>query len=249
MYERRSPTRFLAFALYSMAASGNEHRSPTDDVEPGTTVLYFVRHGETEYNREGIMQGSEIDSELNETGREQAHALRDRFSTIPVDVVYSSRLKRARETAEVVAQSLPNPERRDLDDLREISWGVLEGESPSPARDAMLENVKERWARGEFEARVEGGESILDVRDRAIRAAQHIVDREAGRTVLAVTHGRYLRVLLASICEGYDLGDMSGFGHDNTCVNRVLFRGGRFHADLLNCTIHLDGTATRLSRM
>ena len=231
-----------------MDASGNDHRPLPTDVEPRTTVLYFVRHGETENNRTGIMQGSGIDSSLNETGREQAHALRDRFSTIPVDVVYSSRLKRARETAEIIAESLPNAERRDLDDLREMSWGVLEGESPSPARDAMLANVKARWARGEFDVRVEGGESILDVRDRAIRAAQRIVDREAGRTVLAVTHAWYLRVLIASICEGYGLGDMSGLSLDNTCVNRVLFRDGCFHADLLNCTIHLDATATRLSQ-
>jgi broad specificity phosphatase PhoE len=229
-----------------MDAEGNDRSSPSTDRSAGTTVLYFVRHGETEYNRKGIMQGSGVDSSLNRTGREQAHALRRRFSSLPVDVVYSSDLRRAQETADLLAESLPRADRRILSDLREISWGVLEGESPSPTRDAALGTVKSQWAEGNYDARIDGGESILDVRDRAIRAAQHMVEMDASRTILAVTHGRYLRVLLASICDGYDLADMSALGHDNTCVNRLLYRDGRFHADVLNCTTHLDPEASRV---
>ncbi len=230
-----------------MDASGRAVQHPSYADDPTPTVLYFVRHGETEYNRKGIMQGSGVDSSLNETGREQAHALRRRFLSVPIDVVYSSLLRRAEETADVVSESLPNSDRRELDDLREISWGVLEGVAPSPTRDATLNQVTSRWANGEYGARIDGGESILDVQERALRAAEHMVKRDAGRTVLAVTHGRYLRILLASICDGYDLADMPAFGHDNTCVNRILYRNGRFHADLLNCTTHLTSEATRFS--
>jgi len=229
-----------------MDAQGNDPSPPLTDRDMGTTVLYFVRHGETEYNRKGIMQGAGVDSSLNKTGHEQAHALRRRFSSLPVDIVYSSPLRRARETADVLTESLPRAERRILGDLQEISWGVLEGESPSPTRDAALGAVKSQWAEGNYDARIDGGESILDVRDRAIRAVQHMVETHAGRTILAVTHGRYLRVLLASICNGYDLADMSALGHDNTCVNRLLYRDGRFHADVLNCTTHLDPEASRV---
>lgn len=195
------------------------------------------------------MQGSGVDSALNDTGLEQAHALRRRFSSLPVDVVYSSRLRRAQETADVLAESLPHAERRTLDDLREISWGVLEGDVPSPTRDAALDAVKAQWAEGNYDARIDDGESILDVQNRAIRAARHIVDTHPGRTILAVTHGRYLRILLASICDGYTLNDMSTLGHDNTCVNRVLYRDGRFHADLLNCTTHLDPVSSRSQQL
>jgi probable phosphoglycerate mutase len=231
-----------------MDAQGNDPNFTSTDCDAGTTVLYFVRHGETEYNRKGIMQGSGVDSSLNDAGRDQAHALRRRFASLPVDVLYSSHLRRAQETADVLAESLPRAERRTLEDLREISWGVLEGESPSPTRDAALNAVKSQWAEGTYGARIDGGESVIDVRDRAIRAARHMVEANPGCTVLAVTHGRYLRILLASICDGYDLTDMSSLGHDNTCVNRVLYRDGRFHADLLNCTTHLNPAATRLEQ-
>lgn len=205
----------------------------------GDTVLYFVRHGETEYNRKGIVQGSGIDSVLNETGIAQAQALADRFAPLPLDAVYASTLRRARQTADVLASPHEPVRRVELPDLREMSWGIYEGEPPSESRNQALNDLKSDWQRGLYERTVEGGESILDVQQRAVRAARHIVDAEAGRTVAVVTHGRYLRVLLASICDGYDLSHMSEMGHANTCVNRIVYRRGRFTADLLNCTAHL----------
>jgi probable phosphoglycerate mutase len=69
---------------------------------------------------------------------------------------------------------------------------------------------------------------------------KHIVTRETGRTIVVVTHGRYLRVLLASMLDDYGLGDMHRLDHDNTCVNRVVHRAGQFRAELLNCTAHLQ---------
>jgi probable phosphoglycerate mutase len=88
---------------------------------------------------------------------------------------------------------------------------------------------------------MEGGESIRDVQARALQAIDHVVAREAGRTVLVVAHGRYLRILLASILEDHTLSDMHRLGHANTCVNRVEHDGSRFRATTLNCTAHLSG--------
>jgi probable phosphoglycerate mutase len=100
--------------------------------------------------------------------------------------------------------------------------------------------VKARWREGQYGSAIEKGESIRDVEARARRAMEHIVTREAGKTVLVVTHGRYLRVLLATVLDGYGLGDMHRLDHANTCVNRVLHADGQFRADLLNCTAHLE---------
>jgi probable phosphoglycerate mutase len=58
-----------------------------------------------------------------------------------------------------------------------------------------------------------------------------------------VTHGRYLRVLLASVLDGYGLEQMHELGHANTCVNRLVHAGDSFRAELLNCTAHLDDAA------
>lgn len=204
------------------------------------TTFYFVRHGETEYNRLGIIQGGGIDSTLNDTGRRQAEALGQRLAAVDVDVVYASTLKRSQETADIVARPHEPVDRAVLDDLREMSWGVFEGSEPSDERDEALGAIKQSWRNGAYDRAIEGGESIRDVQTRAVRAVEHMLDAEAGRTVLVVTHGRYLRVLLASVLNEYGLEHMNNLGHANTCVNRLTWRRDRFHADLLNCTAHLD---------
>lgn len=211
---------------------------PATDASP--TTLYFVRHGETEYNRKRIMQGGGIDMPLNETGREQAHILADRLDDVPFDVVYSSPMQRARETAEILAGRHEPIPRNELDALREMAWGVFEGQPPSEDRDAALRDIKAAWREGDFDRRIEGGESVLDVQHRAMDAATHLVTEEAGRTALVVTHGRYLRVLLATVLPDAGLAQMHAFGHDNTCVNCLVYDGNRFDAELLNCTAHLE---------
>lgn len=204
------------------------------------TVLYFVRHGETDENRKGIVQGSGIDSVLNERGRMQAQALAKRLADDSLDTVYASTMQRAQQTAEIAAAPHEPISKTYLRDLREISWGVFEGQSPSPTTDAALDDVKNEWQNGQYDSATEAGESARDVQVRALRAVDHIMTRAAGRTVLVVAHGRYLRALLASILEDYTLADMHRLGHSNTCVNRVVHRDGAFRADTLNCTAHLS---------
>lgn len=204
------------------------------------TLLYLVRHGETDHNRQSIMQGRGVDSVLNANGEAQAHALARRLADVPFDVVYSSTLRRAKQTADIVAEMHQPIDVHHLSDLEEISWGVLEGEHPSDERDEQLGRVKGKWRQGVFDVAVEDGESALDVQARAMRAVNHILKREAGKTVLVVTHGRYLRVLLASILSQYGLERMDEVEHGNTSVNRVIHDEGVFHADLLNCTVHLE---------
>lgn len=236
----------LSDALSSQPDDASAQGPARDDAlsEPSISVdimttIYFVRHGETEYNRQGIMQGSGIDSTLNETGIAQARSLASRLAQRSVDTIYASSLQRAQQTADIVAESMGPVSRHVLDDLKEMDWGVYEGSPPSEERDQALARIKAEWHTGSFGVRVEGGESILDVQQRAVRAAHHIINEARGQTIVAVTHGRFLRVLLASILEGYDLSRMSDFGHNNTSVNRVTHQDGVFRADLLNCTAHL----------
>jgi len=204
------------------------------------TVFYFVRHGETEHNRQGIVQGGGIDSVLNDAGRAQAQALAQRLESVDIDTLYASTLQRAKQTAELLAPPHEPLSRTYLRDLNEMNWGVFEGEPPSAERDASMEDIKSAWREGAYDRAIEGGESIRDVQARAQRAIRHIAARENGRTALVVTHGRYLRVLLATLLDGYGLEHMQELGHSNTCVNRVVCTGDRFRADLLNCTAHLS---------
>lgn len=204
------------------------------------TLFYFVRHGETEYNRKRIVQGRGIDSVLNETGHVQARALAYRLSAVPFDSIYTSTLRRARQTAQILAQSHQDVPVAFLEDLEEMAWGVYEGAPPSDDREEELRTIKRRWRHGAFDEAIEGGESVLDVQRRALRAVDHILDHERGRTVLVVTHGRFLRIVLASLLDEYGLERMHELPHSNTAVNRLVCRGDTFKADLLNCTAHLD---------
>lgn len=204
------------------------------------TTLYLVRHGETEYNRLRLVQGRRIDCSLNETGRMQARALAGRLRDVRFDAVYASPLRRARETAEIVVAGRPELSIRLDPDLEEMSWGIYEGEGWTPRIRELLERLTARWDQGVFDEPVEGGESILDVQIRALRAMDALLERHPGQTLLVVTHGRFLRVLIASLLETYGLQRMHDIEHANTGVNILIHETNLFRAELLNCTIHLD---------
>lgn len=203
------------------------------------TTLYFVRHGETEYNRQRIMQGRRIDSSLNEAGRRQAEALAKRFSDVPLDAIYTSSLRRTIETARPICTIHDGVDLRHLADLDEMSWGIHEGTPWCDQLQAMLDEMYGRWDRGEWDYRVQSGESILDVQKRGVRAIKQIVQEHAGDTVLVVTHGRFLRVILSTILE-YGLERMNDIDHANTGVNIITYCNGTYSSSLLNCTAHLD---------
>ena len=209
------------------------------------TTLYFVRHGETDYNRLRIMQGRRIDSTLNENGLRQAEALGERLADLPLDAIYTSALRRTIETADLVAVHHAEVPRFRTADLDEMCWGVYEGEPWSDHLSAVLDEIYCRWDRGEFDYRVEEGESILDVQERALRAVEQIVAGHPGETVLVVTHGRLLRVLLSTLLE-FGLERMNDVNHANTGVNVLTYAGGRFECSLLNCTAHLENGASVL---
>src|SRR5579884_1391455 len=122
------------------------------------TDLLLVRHGETDWNAEGRLQGH-TDRPLSDFGRRQAKELAERLSGERVDAIYASDLARARETAEIVGERLGLPVVIDPD-LREKNWGSWEGLT------------------GDERAGVEyEGETTEAHRDRVLRAIERIVER------------------------------------------------------------------------
>ena len=205
-----------------------------------TTTLYFVRHGETDYNVRSIVQGHLIDCALNDAGRRQAAVVAERLRSVPFSSIYSSPLRRARETADVISAQHPGVPVGHLAGLSEMSWGVIEGQPFGEQNAALFARFEEAWAAGRFEDRVEGGESIADVRDRALAALTTMLAAGEGGTIGVVTHGRLLRVLLSSILDGFDLTRMDELLHRNTAVSRVTYTHDTFSADLLQDATHLE---------
>ncbi|MFT4605274.1 MAG: broad specificity phosphatase PhoE [Rhodothermales bacterium] len=202
-------------------------------------TLYLARHGETDYNRRKLMQGRSIDASLNEVGIRQAEALSGRMAGESLDAIYASTLKRAQETADLLA-SPHQLKPRILPDLVEMAWGDLEG-TPIADHTHYLKEVGEAWKAGGFDHQIGGGESILDVERRAKAAWAHINQSHSdGQTAFAVTHGRFMRVLLTVALADHGLSHMDRFPHSNTGVYRLDRTGSVWKLMLMNCTAHLE---------
>lgn len=156
--------------------------------------VYLVRHGETDWNRHGIVQGT-TNIPLNSTGRVQARALARALSLVRFDAAYTSPLDRARATAETVLADRPGVPLLALPELREMSYGLWQGRGSIPRRrcDPGLEA---RWREDPWSVRFPGGDSLLDVRTRARDLWDRLVRDHAGQTVLLAGHGHINRVLL-----------------------------------------------------
>jgi broad specificity phosphatase PhoE len=143
------------------------------------TTLLLARHGETDWNREGRWQGW-ADPPLNETGRAQARELADQLRATPFDAVYSSDLKRARETAEILAAPHRVPVVVDPG-LREIDVGSWSG--------LTREEIRERFPDGNRP----DGESHDDHAARTREAVTRIARDHPGERILVVGHGGTIR--------------------------------------------------------
>ena len=167
------------------------------------TELLLVRHGETDWNAEGKLQGH-TDRPLNDYGRRQAQALADRLAGKSIDAVYASDLSRARETAEILGAKLGLPVVVDPD-LREKNWGNWEG------------LTSDERLHVEFE-----GETSEAHRDRTLSAVQRIVERHPEGRIVVVTHGGSLRRIQAAV-SGFALPVI-----ENCAVWGLAHEDGRF---------------------
>jgi len=145
------------------------------------TTLLLARHGETDWNRDGVWQGW-ADPPLNETGREQARQLAEQLRETPFDAVYASDLRRARETAEIVAAPHGVPVVADPG-LREIDVGSWSGLTRA--------QIAQRFPDGERP----DGETRDQHRARVLAAVERIARANLGRRILVVTHGGTMRAL------------------------------------------------------
>jgi len=202
-----------------------------------TKKIYIVRHGQTDLNLRGIVQGSGVDSSLNDTGRAQASAFFDVYKHIPFAKVYTSALKRSQESVKLfIDHGVPT---EALVGLNEISWGRKEGQAITPEEDKYYHSVLNQWQQGNTSLRIEGGESPQDVVNRMKPAVDHIMSKEDENTILICMHGRAIRILLCHLMN-YPLKSMDMFEHENSCLYIVNYTGSMFHVELYNNVAHLE---------
>ena len=200
--------------------------------------IYIVRHGETDNNKNGLIQGRGIHASLNETGRMQAEALGSFFQGRRLDAIAVSSLQRTHQTARPVAEmkQLPLHEYADLD---EMDYGVLEGSSVYDTNEYMNQ-LKEQWEEGHTDTPISGGESPQQVFDRATgRIGELIRSDNTKQYWMFVLHGRLIRILLSGWLYG-DLRHMQKIQHGNGAINILQYDNGTFEPLLLHYTAHLN---------
>ncbi len=159
----------------------------------GQRILFVFRHGETDWNREGRLQGH-TDTPLNATGLTQAEALALRLRTHRLDAILSSDLARAMTTARIVADALGVPLATDLG-LRETNVGAAEGMIWADAKARFGEELTERWY-SENDVAFPGGETGLATLTRGLAALRRFAVVHPYRRIGVSTHGAMVRQLV-----------------------------------------------------
>jgi probable phosphoglycerate mutase len=161
------------------------------------THICIARHGETDWNKRGVLQGW-LDIPINTLGRAQAHALAASLAGAGFDAVWSSPLSRSLETADIVARALGLPAPFCHEGLKEKHFGAVQGIPKNELAElnpALLEQILRRNPAAEFA----GGESLDEFADRVLEALTNIGARHRGGRILVVTHGWVMDVVTRHI--------------------------------------------------
>jgi len=187
------------------------------------TTIFLVRHGETDWNRDSRFQGR-ADPPLNAVGRTQAEALAGRLAAEPVAIAYTSPLRRATETAEILAGHL-DVALRTHDTLMEVDVGSWSGLTRTEVESRYPEGYR-RWL--EYGHGWDDGETYDELGRRVVSGLLEIGARHTGETVLAVTHGGPIRSALAAAAGiGFDEARRSLTVVDNCATVPLVIRAGR----------------------
>ena len=198
--------------------------------------LYIIRHGETDFNRQGIVQGSGVNSSLNENGKLQALHFFNKYKDIEFDYVYSSTLKRTHETVQhFINQGITWRVRAEI---REISWGIHEGQKGTKESIQRYRNLIEYWNDGNFDARLEGGESAAEMVVRLNHFLDELKKTDFKRALIC-SHGRTLRCLMCLINNDH-LREMDNYQHLNTGLYIVELNEDIFKIVLSKDVSHLE---------
>jgi len=197
--------------------------------------IYLIRHGQTDYNKNLIIQGSGINSDLNSTGLAQANAFYNHYQSIDFDIVITSKLNRSIQTVQPFIES--GIGHHSTPHINEIGWGIHEGVQGDLSLRETYKWLVGQWSNGNLDARVDGGESAAELMMRC----QHFIDyllEVNHKKMLVCTHGRTLRCLMCLI-KGQGMHMMEEYQHANTGLYKLHLKDLEFGVSAENDTTHL----------
>jgi len=197
--------------------------------------LFLVRHCQTDWNLNHKIQGSS-DVKLNEEGLRQSSALASWFKQFKIDVVYSSPMRRAIETAEKIAKNF-NLNVQSLTGLKELNHGTLEGESSIDVWDRHGPLLK-KWIEDPMSIKLPGGESIADLKERVWNSINEITKKDADKNVVVVGH-HFTNLIIISMAIGLDLKNIWRLKQDESGVSLLVYNEFGWRLIYCNSLEHL----------
>ncbi len=199
-----------------------------------TTQLLLVRHGQTTMNVSGAFCGLS-EAPLTEVGREQAQRLANRLSHEHIDALYCSPQGRARETAQPVAAAL-QLDIQIREALHEIDFGRWEGLVKAEIEQKFPWEIA-AWNRGSWAVQAPGGETQQAVLARVVPCLVELLAAHAGQTILIVSHGTTLRLLVGHLLN-LSLPASRALRLDTASLTKLLVRGDHVQLAFYNDTSH-----------
>jgi broad specificity phosphatase PhoE len=195
--------------------------------------LHLIRHGESVYNAEGRIQGH-ADIPLSELGCRQAEAAAEALARQPMEAIFASPLRRAAQTAEIIAKRLGLPVQFD-DRLKEIDVGIFQGKLHSELERLYPQEIA-RWRSEDMDYAVPGGESRRQILQRGRSAFESIL-AEGRENVAIISHGRILMTTIKSLL-GMPL-TKPPFSLQNGSITTLSYNEGNFELISLDSVEHL----------
>jgi probable phosphoglycerate mutase len=205
-----------------------------------TKTIYLIRHGQTDFNKMGIVQGCGVDTDLNATGRLQAQRFYEAYTHLSFEPIFVSRLRRTHQTVAPFAENKNTPV-KIVPELDEINWGIMEGIAPTPESTAQFHEIVASWRNGNLHTAVEGGETPAALYERQILGLKTIEANISDKPALVCMHGRAMRSFLC-LLTNHPLHLMDDFEHHNVCLYILTKQPLESHYQFFrhNCTAHLS---------
>lgn len=197
--------------------------------------IYLIRHGETEWNVSRKIQGHK-DIPLTDTGIKQANLIADRLMSEDIDIIYSSDLKRAYDTAKIIGGKIglePNPRK----EFREINFGIWEGLYNDKIGLEYGEEIY-LWRKEPEKLKIEGGETLKEVQLRAMEELESVMNMNQDKNILIVSHGVTIKTMILGILD-MNLFYFKNLTIDNVSLTIIEFREYNKVLKVLNDTSHL----------
>lgn len=198
-------------------------------------TFYIARHGQTNWNILGKTQGHG-NSDLTEKGEEQARELADAMTNYPIDLIFSSDLGRAVQTAEIVGNKIGIKVEK-TEALREMGFGVWEGLLIDEIKKNHA-NTYDTWRNEPHLVDIPGGETLHIIKERVDNFIQEINDKYDNKHILLVSHSVTVRVMLLSFLNS-GMENIYRIKQDNTALNIVEFRNYGPVIQKMNDTSHI----------